>query len=105
MSNVKAVAGQKGVTPSEKAPVVTQTDGESHPCDGTLKIECCCPPTPQIVTRTFHQNIGPQSEAALIAFLMATTTAWENAGYLILAHNATDIGAGWMFNFTVGWYV
>jgi hypothetical protein len=64
-------------------------------------MECCCP---TLRTRTFHLNIGPQSEASLIAFLSATTVAYESAGYLVMGHSVADIGAGWLLNLSIGWY-
>lgn len=88
--------------PSEPPP----TPQSEHDCTGTIqgtvRMECCCP---RLMTRTFVVNIGPQSEPSLIAFILATAGAWEASGYLILGHSIVDAGAGWVFGFTVGWYV
>lgn len=68
---------------------------------GTIKLDCRCP---QLHTRTFVINVGPQQEPALRTFVGNTTSAWENAGYVIQAINVLDTGAGWMMVLTVGWY-
>ncbi len=70
-------------------------------CEGTFRMEkCCC----NLNTRTFILNIGPQSESNLITFLQNTVNAYESGGYVIIGHSVTDIGAGWLFALTVGWY-
>lgn len=106
---------------SDFNPDVNQTDDCCLPCDpcpvpttqeecigeltgsitGAISMPCCCP---RLYTRTFVLNIGPQTEPTLLTFLQGTVTAWETSGYLVLGHSTTDIGAGWKFSFTVGWY-
>jgi len=68
---------------------------------GKLVMECCCP---QLRTKTFIINIGPQTEASLFTFLQNTVDSWESNGYLVMAHSLVDTGAGWGLGLTVGYY-
>jgi len=56
-------------------------------------------------TRSFVINIPPQTEPAMRAFEQATFNAWENGGYLVMAHSIVDVGAGWNLSLTIAWYV
>ncbi len=71
-------------------------------CTGTISLKCHCP---LLRTKTFVLALPPQTEAQLAAFETNTFNAWENAGFLVMAHSILDTGAGWGFAFTVGWYV
>ncbi len=88
-------------------PSTPPPDPQAEPCmadvelTGKLTMECCCP---QMYTRTFFIQLGPQTEPQLNAFVNGTVAAWEGAGYLVLAHSIVDTGAGWMIGLTVGWY-
>ncbi len=78
-------------------------DEDNH-CHGTVELKCnnhCH----QLRTRSFVVNVPPQNEVQLRAFIQNTFNAWQNAGYLIMAHSVIDTGAGWTFAFTVGFYV
>ncbi len=75
---------------------------DHHKCHGTIELDCHCP---ILKTKTFVLNVGPQTEATLLTFEGNTFAAWENAGYNIMAHSITDTGSGWLFVFTVGWYI
>ena len=110
MTDVKAVVKADHCEPSCPCPE-TPTTQQDEPCmgtftgaiSGTVQMECCCC-CPQLRTRTFHVDIGPRTLPALIAFLQNTTAAWENGGYVILAHSITDTGSNWLLGLTVGWY-
>lgn len=92
------IARNPNGTPKGKVEAAT---GE-HPCDGTLRIHCCCP---QLTTSTFTHDFGPQTEAQLLAAADSLLSAWEAAGYLVIAHSLVDTGAGWAMVITVGAYV
>ncbi len=92
--------------PSHPAP--GQHDDHDEHCkgeiQGTVTLHCdnhCH----QLRTRTMIVAISPRTEPQLRAFELATFQAWENAGYLIMAHSLIDTGAGWSLTFTVAWYV
>ena len=74
---------------------------QEETCKGTISLDCHCP---RLFTRTFVQNIGPQTEPALRANVQTTANAWEAGGYVVQALNVLDTGAGWMLTLTVGWY-
>lgn len=75
---------------------------DHHKCHGHFELDCHCP---ILKTKTFVINVGPQTEAALMAYQQNTFSAWENAGYNVMAHSITDTGAGWLFVLTVAWYL
>ena len=91
--------------PSEPAP--QQQDQE--PCQGTLegsisgtlRMDCCCP---RLITRTFIIQLPPQQVSNLLQVLQNTVGAYENNGYMVLAHSLTDTGGGWMLGLTIGYY-
>ncbi len=92
--------------PSHPAP--GQHDDHDEHCtgeiQGTVTLHCdnhCH----QLRTRTFVINEPPQTEVVSRAFEQNTFNAWENAGYLVLAHSLLDTGGGREFILTVGWYV
>ncbi len=68
---------------------------------GTVRLECCCP---RLYSRTLQANIGPQAEADMANFIVATANSYEANGYVVLGHSLTDTGAGWRLFLTVGWY-
>jgi hypothetical protein len=103
MHKVQLKVDAKHCCPDCPAP----TPQQEEPCEadvaltGKLTMECCCP---RLYTRTFHTQLAPQSEAALLAYLAATAAAWEAGNYLLLGHSIVDTGSGWLFGLTVGWY-
>ena len=74
---------------------------DKHMCDGTLRIECCCP---MLRTRSFALVINPGNEAQTQTFLQNTISNYEAGGYLVLGSALTDIGAGWLLHLHIGWY-
>ena len=86
--------------PDVPAPQAEHEDCEGR-IEGKIYMECCCP---HLHTRTMIVNIGPQTEAQLQTFLQNTVTAYENAGYVIVAHSLVDTGSNWMLGLTFGWY-
>jgi hypothetical protein len=76
-----------------KPPAVEQQQNDTHPCDGTLRIECCCPPQPQLRTRTISVDVPAQDEQAVQAAVTGAANGLEANGWLILGHS---------WNFVVG---
>ena len=82
---------------------------QDEPCTGTLSgaitgtvtMDCCCP---RLYSRTFILNPPPQTIAQLQTYLQNTVSAYENSGYIVLAHSVTDAGGGWVVGLTVAWY-
>jgi len=77
-----------------KPPEVQQTpEQEEHPCDGKLRIYCCCPPQPQLRTRTISVDVPAQDEQAVQAAVTSAANGLEANGWLVLGHS---------WNFVVG---
>jgi hypothetical protein len=71
----------------------------------TANCECCCP---RLRTRTLAHQYTPQQSAAMRTAASGTLNAWEAAGFVILGHSLVQAGpavGGWVFIWTVGWYI
>jgi hypothetical protein len=105
----KLAVVQKADHCAPSIPLPTPTPQQVETCDsqfsgnlsGVIKMACCCP---QLRSRTFVVQVPPQVNPTYAGYLQATINAWEAAGYIMLAHHGIDVGGGWIFVFTVGWY-
>lgn len=91
-------------TPQQEEPCEGVLTGRAHGCleiEGKVEMPCCCP---QLRSQTFIVPINPQGIPQLQGFLQNTVTAYENQGYVILAHSLIDSGSGWVLGLTIGWY-
>ncbi len=109
MTDVTCKPDGKPTAPAPKIEVVPARDNTAHPCDGTLKIECCCEPCPpalRIHTRTVGFNIPGGTSAVVTAAALAVLNAWEAGGWLVLAHSIreNDTQGGYSVLMTAGWY-
>ncbi len=107
MANHDAIKTGDCYGPTGPPPEPPTPQAEHENCEGTIegqiKLHChthCL----RLKSHTMVLVLGPQSEADLVTLIQGTAQAYEASGYVVLAHNLADTGAGWVLGLTIGYY-